>query len=79
MRLRRAVIGVFVLLAVWRPAPASAQDAPSSSSAPARYVPGTPRTGPAPAAFLWIPLLLVAGGVYAVRVFIQPMSDGKRD
>ena len=77
MSLRRAVMGAFVVLALWRPAPASAQDAPSSSSAPARYVPGTPRTHPAPAAFLWIPLLLVAGGVYAVRVFIQPVA--KRD
>jgi len=77
MRWRRAVIGFFVVLTMWRPAPASAQDAPPSSSAPARDVSGTPRTRPAPAAFLWIPLLLVAGGVYAVRVFIQPVS--KRD
>lgn len=72
MRLRRLVLGAFVITALCLSAPASAQSVPSS--APAGSVPDKPRTRPAPAAFLWIPLVLVAGSVYAVRVFIRPIS-----
>ena len=70
MTLRRIVFGALVVAALCLSAPASAQSTPA---------PDAPRTRPAPAAFLWIPLILVAGSVYAVRVFIRPISVRDRD
>ena len=81
MRLRRVAFGAFVVAVLCLSAPASAQSIPSSSSAPAGYAPDAPdapRTRPAPAVFLWIPLILLAGSVYAVRVFIRPISRRDR-
>lgn len=77
MSVRRVVFGAFVVAVLCLSAPASAQSIPSSSSAPAGSAPV--RTRPAPAAFLWIPLILVVGSVYAVRVFIRPVSRRDRE
>ena len=78
MSLRRVVCGAFMVAVLCLSAPASAQTV-SPGSAPAGSVPDTPRTRPAPAAFLWIPLILVAGSVYAIRVFIRPISRRDRE
>ena len=71
MTLRGMVFAAIVAVVLCLSGPVSAQDVTSSSPAPAR------QTRSAPAAFLWIPLILVAGSVYAVRVFVRPVS--KRD
>ena len=70
MILRRVVFGVCVVAALCFAAPASAQSTPS---------PDASATRPAPAAFLWIPLILVAGSVYTVRVFVRPVDRSNRE
>ena len=76
MRVRRIVLGVLVVVTtLFLSVPASAQSVAPPSTAPAA---ASPRTRPAPTAFLWIPLILVAGSVYAVRVFIRPISRRDR-